>query len=140
MPSKQITNPQGAYGVTDLEQQSWQEAPSFKTSGVVAAKNVVIIGTDGTVAAAATGSTASLTLGVALEAGTTGDTIRVVTNGLVTGLVAQGTINQSSPLIRSGTTAAAVAASAAPAAGEAIGVAIAASSGGLVTAWICKSL
>lgn len=140
MADKSITNPQGAFGYTDLEQTDYQNAPSFKTSGVVSAKNVVVIGTNGTVAKAATGSTASLCIGIALEAGVTGDTIKVAVQGIVTGMVAEGAIAASDILKRSGTTAAAVAATATPGVGEGIGVAIAASSGGLVTGWIHKGV
>lgn len=141
MADKTIANPQGAFGVSDLEQNGWCNAPSFKAGGVITAKNVVVFSTDGlSVTAATTGSTASLQAGVALDSGVTNDTIRVAVHGVVKGCVAEGTISASGILKRSGTTAAALAATASPAAGEAIAVALAASSGGLVDVWVCKSV
>jgi hypothetical protein len=64
--SAQITNPNGAFGYTNLETKLFRTEAEFKTSAAIAgAPQVVAIGTDGTIAPAATDSTASLSVGIA---------------------------------------------------------------------------
>ena len=136
----QIVNPGGAFGYTDVQDINWQLVAPMKASADIAVNNVVAIGTAGAVAAAATDGTASLVVGMARDAISSGKTGLVVVMGVVDGLVAQGTIAAGDILKRSATTTGAVAATATPAAGEAIGVAMAASGGGVVKAWISKGL
>lgn len=131
-----IHNPQGAYGYTDLRTQLWAQEATFKASAVIAAKSVVAIGTTGQVATAATNGSASLAIGIAQGAGTTNGDVQVVVQGIVENVPANGAIAAGAIVIRSGTTAGAVAASATPAVGEALGVAIAASASNLVTVWV----
>src|SRR5690606_39035791 len=92
----------------------------------------VAIGTDGRVAVAATDGTASLCVGIADENIAAGETGNVAVWGYKEGVVADGTIGAGALLKRSASTAGAVAATATPAAGEVIGVAVAASAGGTV--------
>ena len=136
MAERVITNPSGAFGYTDLEQTQWRLSAPFLTSAAVATKTVVAIGTDGKVATAATNGTAALAIGVTATAISSGYTGNVVLAGVVTGVTAQGAIAAGDVLKRSATTAGAVAATATPATGEALGVALAASSGGTVTMWV----
>lgn len=108
----------------------------FKTSAAVTAKNVVSIGTDGKVAKSATDGTAALVIGVANDNIASGDIGEISVAGYVTGLVADGTIGAGAILKRSTNTAGAVMATATPATGEAIGVAVAASASGTVDAFL----
>jgi hypothetical protein len=135
MAGKQITNPLGAFGnAADVS----VSADEFKASATVAAKAVVAIGTDYRVATAATDSVPGTTLGVALEAGVAGNTIQVATSGLVKAVPVDGAVTQGLVLKRSVTTAGRLAATASPATGEKIAVALAASASNVVDVWICK--
>lgn len=140
MAAKAITNPRGAYGATVSGPQIVE---SFRTSAAVAKGAVVAISvTTGlpTVATAATDSTASLTVGVALAAAASGDQVQVATYGRVTDVPVDGATAVGAILKRSVTVAGRLAATATPAAGEAIGVSLAASSANTTTVWIAKSL
>ena len=82
MPGKQLTNPSGAFGYTDLQTQLPSVTDSFLTSAAVTASRMVAIGTDGKVAVAATDGTASLVVGFAPAAISSGYTGLVVTGGI----------------------------------------------------------
>lgn len=134
-----IHNPQGAFGYTDLRTQLGAVEHTFKTSAVITtARSVVAINTSGQVAIAATNGTASLQIGIAQATAASGGDVQVVTFGLAENVPANGAVAAGDILKRSGTTAGAVAATATPAAGEAIGVAINASASNVVNVWVCK--
>lgn len=134
----EVLNVGGVYGQTALQTSlpSWQG--EFKTSASVTGPSVVAIGTDGTVATAATNGTASLTVGVAIntQAAATGKTAQVVVLGIAENVPAAGSVAAGDLLKRSATTAGYVSATATPAAGEVMGVAINASSSNTVDVWV----
>lgn len=138
--SKTIHAPNGAFGYTDLTNQLFSTQAEFKTSAAVVATRVVAVGTTGLVATAATDGVAALVLGVAAEAGASGDTIGVITAGIAENVGANGTISAGDIVKRSVTTAGYVAATATPGVGEAIGVAINASTSNTVDVWISKGV
>jgi hypothetical protein len=140
--SHTVRNVLGQFGETDVKDKFPPDVETYEASTTVTAKNVVAIGTDGKVARMATDGTASLTLGVALDAGSAaGDTIRVAADGaIVSGVPVDGTVSAGSILKRSVTTSGSLAATATPAAGEACAVAIAASASNVATVLWCKSL
>lgn len=140
MADKQLLNPAGAYGYTALTDGLATSQSEFRTSTTVTtALTVVAMGTDGRVAIAATNGTASLCIGVALEtAGAANGIIEVATSGFVGSVPCDGAVAAGDVLIRSGTTAGSVKASATPATGEAIGVAVAASASNVVTMYVSK--
>jgi hypothetical protein len=133
-----ITNPAGAFGYAN---QVNRETSTFVASAAIPAKTVVRVLTDGRVVTAATNSTASLAVGVTLtSAAAAGDTVEVAVRGHVAGVPVDGATAAGAVLIRSETTAGRLAASASPAVGEALAVAIAASASGVTPVWIAKSL
>ncbi len=135
-----LTNPTGAFGVTDLQSTVWSNAIPFKTSAAVTAKRVVAIATDSNlVALAATNGTAALCVGIAEGAIASGYVGNVIIEGIAENVPCTGTVAAGDPLIRSAATTGSVATSATPAAGTQIGVAINASSGGVVDVWVCKA-
>lgn len=140
MPSKTIPNPAGAYGYTDLNTKLPQSVDSFVASAAITSpstgRKVVSFNTSGQVATMATDATATLFAGVAFDTVASGDIAQVVTSGIAENVLAQGTIAAGDSLIRSGTTAGYVQASATPVAGTVIGVALNASSGGTVDVWL----
>lgn len=140
MPDAQIVNPNGAFGVTALRSKVWSQTAPVKTSAAVVAKRLVAIGTTGLVATAATNGTPSLVLGAVNDAIASGDTGLVVVGGMAEDMPADGAIAAGDILKRSVNTAGYVQATATPAAGEAIGVAINASAASTVDVWIAKSL
>jgi len=136
--SKIINNPLGAFGVTDLQNQLPSLEGEFKASAAITAPKVVAIGTDGQVATAATNGTASLCVGVAIKDATSGGRAKVVYYGIAENVPAAGSVAAGDIVKRSVTTAGYVSATASPAAGEVIGVAINASSSNTVDIWVCK--
>lgn len=141
MADKDINNPGGAFGYTAAGDNLMQFGGYFKASAAITAGNVVIINTDGTISPAATGSSGVLCVGIAPKAIAAGANGYVVTHGVVDNAVAQGAIAAGDVVKRSATTAAAVAATSAPAVlGEAIGFAVAASASGVVTIFVSKTL
>ena len=138
MSGKLIENPQGAFGYSDLRSQLWAEEVSFKASAAVTAKRVVAIGTTGQVAIAATDGTATLCVGIAQNAIASGSTGMVVVQGIAEDVPATGAIAAGDFVKRSVTTAGSVSATATPALGEAIGVAINASASNTVDVWVQK--
>lgn len=134
-----IINPKGAYGYTDLQTTVFSVPAQFEASAAVTANRVVSIGTDGSVATAATDAP-SLAVGVAREALTTGYTGVVTVFGLAENVPAAGAITAGAIVKASATTAGFVSATATPAVGEALGVAIAASASNTVDIWVCKAV
>lgn len=136
MSNKQIINPLGAYG---LPAEVSSEPSEFKASATIATTApVVAIGTDYRVATAATDGTASLAIGVTLEAGIAGETVEVVTHGLVKAVPVAGAVAAGDTLKRSVTTAGKLSATATPATGETFGIALAASASNVVDVWVLK--
>lgn len=131
-----ITNPGGAFGYTDLETKNYSHAVPFRSSAAISAKRVVSVGTDGTVATTATDGTASLTVGIAKSAIASGADGLVIIHGMAEDVPATGTVAAGDLLKRSATTAGSVSATATPAAGEVVGVAINASSSNVVDVWV----
>ncbi len=138
--SKIINNPLGAFGVTDLQNQLPSLEGEFKASAAITAPKVVAIGTDGQVATAATNGTASLQVGVAIKDAASGGRAKVVYYGIAENVPAAGSVAAGDIVKRSGTTAGYVSATASPAAGEAIGIALNASSSNTVDIWVCKAV
>lgn len=139
MSGKLIENPSGAFGYTDLRTQLWAQEAAFKASAAISARRVVAIGTNGQIATAATDSTASLAVGIAQDAIASGATGMVIVQGIAEDVPCDGTVAAGNLLKRSATTAGSVAATATPAAGEVIGVAINASSSNTVDVWVTKA-
>lgn len=139
MGTPTIVNPNGAFGYTDLQTKVGSLQMEFKTSAAVTAIQVVSIGTAGTIAESATNGTASLVIGIAPEAIASGDTGNVIVFGLAENVPCDGAVAAGDLLKRSATTSGSVAATATPAAGEVLGVAINASSSNTVDVWVCKS-
>ena len=139
--SKTINNPNGAFGYTDLQNGLWSLEAEFKTSAVIAgAPQCVSIGTTGLVAESATNGTASLVVGIArANATATGKTVSVIVMGIAENVPCDGAVAAGDLLKRSVTTTGSVAATATPAAGEVIGVAINASSANTVDVWVNKA-
>lgn len=139
MAGKQLTNPMGAFGETDLTTELYCETAPFQTSAVVTAGRVVAIGTDGTVAHAATNGVAALCVGIvdSNRGVNTAFSTLVIIEGYASGF-ADGATTAGAVLIRSTTTAGYVMASATPGVGEAIGVSMAASASGRVDMWVSK--
>ena len=138
--AKTINNPNGAFGYTDLQNSLGSVELEFKTSAVIAgAPQVVSIGTTGLVAESATNGTASLVIGIArANASATGKTVSVVVLGIAENVPCDGAVAAGDLLKRSATTTGSVAATAPPAAGEVLGVAINASSSNTVDVWVCR--
>lgn len=136
MPEGQIKTAQGAYGYTDLRTQLWAQEAVFVATAAIVARNVVAIDTTGKVATAATNGTATLVVGVAQDAATTNGDVSVVVYGIAENVSAAGAIAAGDIVKRSATTAGYVSATATPAAGEAIGVAINASTSNTVDVWV----
>lgn len=140
MPEQQITNPNGAYGYTDLQTKVWSLAAEFKATAVaIAAKRCVAISTTGTIAISATNGTASLTIGITQRAIPASKTGAVIIMGMAEDVPCDGAVAAGDLLKRSVTTAGSVAATATPAAGEVLGLAINASASNVVDVWVCKS-
>jgi hypothetical protein len=137
MANQIIANTSGAFGYAADPGHAGYE---LKTSAAVAAKTVVSIGTTGLIATSATNGTASLCVGFAVAAIASGATGQVLINGYLAGVPCDGAIAAGDIVIRSGTTAGSVKASATPAAGEALGTAIAASASNTCTVLVARSL
>lgn len=140
MPSKVITNPTGAFGYTDLMTQDFSTTAPFVATSTVTGPACVSINTTGNgVATSATNGTASLAIGIAVNSITSGQVGLVVINGIAENVPVNGAVAAGDLLKPSATTAGRVATTATPAAGEVIGVAINASSGGTVDVWVIPS-
>lgn len=137
--AKQINNPTGAFGYTDLRSKLFALEGDFQASAAVTARRVVAIGTDGKVALAATDGTASLAIGIAQDAIASGNVGSVVLMGIAEDVPATGTIAAGDILKRSVTTTGSVSATTSAADGEVIGVAINASASNVVDVWVFPS-
>lgn len=134
MAGKQIDNPQGAFGVTDLQSQLGQNVMSFKAAAAIAAKVPVSITSTGTVATTATDGVAIV--GVSLNAAASGDTVLVIVNGIAENMSAGGATTLGTPVIRSATTAGYITSSATPVTGTSIGFALGASASNQTDVWV----
>ncbi len=134
-----IENPADAFGYTDLATKLVSLEAPFKADAAVTAKSVVAIGTDGNVATADTNGTASLAIGVASNAISSGKVGNVIVYGVAENVPCAGAVAAGDLLKRSATTAGYVSATATPAVGEVIGVAINASASNTVDVWVCKA-
>jgi len=132
----QIVNVNSADGYTALETTVFGIDGPVEASAAITAKTILSVGTDGRFAMAATDGTASLSTGVALKAIASGDTGLVRFVGAVSNVPATGAISAGDLLKRSVTTTGSVSATATPAAGEVIGVAMAASASNVVKVWL----
>jgi hypothetical protein len=139
VPTGSIKNVGNVFGQTDLQTGLPGFMGEFKTSAAVAAKAVVAIGTDGTVATIATDGAPALQLGVALKAAASGKAVPVQLLGIAEDIPCDGAVTAGALLMRSGTTAGRVMATATPAVGQVIGVAINASASNVVDVWVCKA-
>jgi hypothetical protein len=137
MADKTITNPAGAFGYTDLQTKLFSVTAPFQASADIAAKAVVSIGTDGTVATAATDAP-SVAVGVAVDAISAGKTGLVVISGIAEDVPVNGAVAAGNVVKASVTTAGRVAATATPGVGEALAIAINASASNTVDLWVCK--
>lgn len=135
MADRTIANPTGVYGQTP---SPWQQtAPVRAASNITGPGVVAFASTTGTVALAATDSTASLCRGIAVESQTAGQSFNMVVRGDPgVAIPVDGTVAQGAVLKRSTTTAGRLAATATPAAGEAFAVALAASSANACRVWV----
>lgn len=134
-----ISNPQGAFGYTDLQTTQFSIQAPFKASADVAAGAVVSIGTDGTIATALTDAP-SVAVGVAVSAIASGKTGNVVVYGIAENVPVNGATAAGAILKPSATTAGRLAATATPAVGESLAIAIAASASNTTDVWVCKGL
>lgn len=131
-----IPNATGAWGGS-ITIDSARDPAIYQCASAVAEKNVVSLDTAGKIAKTGTAGDPKLVLGVAMQAGATGDPVRVTTRGVVTGVAYTGTAPAAGdPLGRSGSTAGAVVAN--PTSGRIIGYAVAAGSGGTVTMYVTQ--
>lgn len=128
MADKTISNPGGAFGFTDLQTKGWYLAMPAEASAAITGPAVVALASDLTVATAATDGTPSLARGIALDSIASGDFGMVVVAGVVENVPVDGATAAGSLLKRSVTTAGRLAATATPAAGEVLAIALAASS------------
>ena len=132
-----IIDPMNLNGSGSLEQQLWSNPVPFKaTATAIATHKVVSIGTTGLVAISATDGTPSLVVGITKEAIEASGTGNVIIQGIAENVACDGTVAAGDLLKRSVTTAGSVAATATPAEGEVIGVAINASASNVVDVWI----
>lgn len=135
-----LSQPFGAYGYTDFQTKIQGIDLEFETSAAVTAKRVVTLGTDGKVALAATDSTASLCVGIALHAAASGDLVKVRVLGAVDDVPTTGSLAAGGIIKRSVTTTGSIATTATPAAGEALGFAINASASNVTDVFLFRSL
>lgn len=134
MAGKQIDNPSGAFGVTDLQQKLGFNVVTAVASAAIVAKVPVSISSTGTVATTATDGVAII--GVALTSAASGDTVQVITSGIASQMSAGGATTLGTPVIRSATTAGWVTSSATPVTGTVVGFALGASSSNKTDVWV----
>lgn len=116
----------------DLQQEVASLSFPYKAASAVTAKRVVAISTEGKVAIAATNGTASLTIGIARDAIAANHSGQIIRGGIASDVPCDGPVSAGDVLKRSATTAGSVAATATPALGEAVGVAVNASASNAV--------
>jgi hypothetical protein len=135
---KAITNPGGAFGVTDAEQKFWYLAAEQVAGAAIAARAAVYLSSDGTVYTQPTNANTTQFVGFSLNAITAGQTGLIVVRGYVSGVVANGAVSAGNLLQVSATSAGAVIASAAPVAGGGVGFAVINSASNFVDVWVSK--
>lgn len=136
-----LYNPLNAWGKSDKAQKLPSTVASFESGGAITAGRIVAIATDGTgqVTQATTGTTAALIVGVSLDTVTTsGRVCRVVIAGYASALT-NGSPSVGALLKRGATTAGSFDATATPAAGEVVAVAISTATSNVSDVWICKA-
>ena len=124
---KTITNTQGVYGYSDLDTRGWQLSMPATTRAAVEGPAVVELDDDLTVATAATDGTASLARGIVVGSHTANRSVNVVVGGVVADVPVDGAVAKGAVLKRSTTTAGRLQATATPAVGERLAIALAAS-------------
>lgn len=134
MPSTQITNPNGAFGYTTLQQKGPVQTIEVLAGGAIAAKAPVSITSTGTAIQTATDGVAII--GVALNAIASGSTGQVITTGIAQGMSAGGATTLGTPVIRSATTSGYITSSATPVTGTVVGFALGASASGVSDVWV----
>lgn len=133
-----IYNPLNAWAKTDKQTKLPSTIVPFESGGAITAGRLVAIATDGTgtVTQATTGTTAALCIGIALDTVTTsGKVVKVVIAGYAQALT-NGSPSVGALLKRGTTTAGSLDATATPAAGETLGVAISTSASNLADVWL----
>ena len=138
MADKVLSNPAGAFGYTAKQDKLYQQIAPFKAESAITGPAVVAINTTGNVATVATDGTAATCVGICINSPAANEIAQVVIAGVVDAVPCAGTVSAGQILIRSVTTAGRVNSSTAPAAGEALGMAIADGSGanGTVSVWV----
>lgn len=135
MADKQIDNPSGAFGVTDLQSKLHFSTGEFAAAAAIAARVPVSITSTGTIATTATDGVAII--GVSLNAASAaGETVQVILGGIAENMSAGGATTLGTPVIRSATTAGYVTSSATPVTGTVVGFALGASSSNTVDVWV----
>jgi hypothetical protein len=131
MPTTQITNPRGAYG---LPVSSGRTVDSFKANTAVGRRKACVFQgpTGGLVSQAGTNAAPALFAGIALEAAAVGDQVQLVTHGVVDLVPIDGAASVGA-LLKPGTTAGSLIVAGTPAVGDAVAIAISAASGGFAT-------
>jgi len=136
-----ISNPQGAYGTTDLVEKFQPITMELVATADIPARTVVTLNTSLKVTKATTGAAAAgTTLGVTVDAIKSGRVGKVVVFGPVDSVPATGSIAAGSPVIADTTTAGNVLAKATPAVGECIGWAVTAAASGVVTIFVTRGV
>jgi hypothetical protein len=128
-----LVNDPSSVTSSDLSAKTLPASRPLRASAAITAKRVVSYTTEANVATTATDGTPSLVAGIAVTAAAaTGDIVEVVWNGVVDNVPCEGTVSAGMLLTRSANTAGWVAATATPAEGEVVGVAINASASNVV--------
>jgi predicted RecA/RadA family phage recombinase len=140
MPTTQIANPEGAFGLDKFSGLDYELYESAETSTQIDKGMVVSIDTAGKILKATTTVEPRLVIGVALEDIPAGEVGPIATRGVVKSVKAEGAIAANALVQRSGTTAGSVATftSVATAIGQVTGVAIAAAASSLVDVYVQK--
>lgn len=134
MPQKALSNPNGAFGYTDLQTKLGYNTVDCVAGAAIAARVPVSITSTGTVATTATDGTAII--GVSLNAAAAGDIVQVITTGIAENMSAGGATTLGTPVIRSATTAGWVTSSATPVTATVVGFALGASASNTVDVWV----
>ncbi len=136
MADKLITNPDGAYGYTDLQTRGWSISAPVTASAAITGPAVVTLSTGYSVATAATDGTASLARGIVMESVAANGNCNMIVGGIAENVPVDGATAAGALLKRSVTTAGSLAATATPAAGEVIAISLAASASNVTDVWV----
>lgn len=136
MASRDISNPQGAFGQTASFDGVFISLVA--AAAITGPKAVSLATTVGQFTTAATNAPTQC-IGVLVGSVGSGASGIVTIIGPAAGVPCNGTVNQFDILKPSATTAGNVASTATPAAGEALGIAMAASASNVVTMWVSKA-